>query len=142
MDSPEPVVESVDGELIAVHKAHKLARRMFVAGFFCLPLLWGFNVWLFWPDFRSGRDAVLSKFTRRSARGFTVHQQRFIQQAGHNSSAHQGLHRVLRTERLAPEEDHAGCVWDPSTADMAQWLPAHGQHCIRNALNRLTCEVP
>ncbi|GFH11231.1 presenilin enhancer 2, partial [Haematococcus lacustris] len=72
MDSPEPVVESVDGELIAVHKAHKLARRMFVAGFFCLPLLWGFNVWLFWPDFRSGRDAVLSKFTRRSAVCFLV----------------------------------------------------------------------
>jgi presenilin enhancer 2 len=36
-------------------------------GFAFLPLLWLMNVWLFWPDFRSKRDAVLAQYTRRSA---------------------------------------------------------------------------
>ncbi|KAK9819703.1 hypothetical protein WJX72_001443 [[Myrmecia] bisecta] len=34
--------------------------------------MWFVNVWFFWADFRSGRDPVLRKYTRRSAVGFLL----------------------------------------------------------------------
>lgn len=34
---------------------------VFYAGFALLPWLWVMNVWLFWHDFRHGRDSVIQK---------------------------------------------------------------------------------
>jgi hypothetical protein len=31
----------------------------FYAGFACLPMLWLVNVWLFWPQCRTGSDSVI-----------------------------------------------------------------------------------
>ena len=41
-------------------------------GFFFLPFLWLVNVWLFWPDLRSGRDREIQKYARRSLYGVIV----------------------------------------------------------------------
>ncbi|KAL3159176.1 hypothetical protein ABBQ32_011160 [Trebouxia sp. C0010 RCD-2024] len=63
-------VTSVDGQEISTPHAQKLCMRMFYAGIFLLPWLWVMNVWLFWHDFRHGRDLVIQKYTRHSAAGF------------------------------------------------------------------------
>lgn len=52
-------VETIDGDPLLASEARTLARRYWLAGFFALPWLWATNVWLFWPDFRHGRDPVV-----------------------------------------------------------------------------------
>ncbi|KAG2440962.1 hypothetical protein HXX76_003815 [Chlamydomonas incerta] len=56
-----------------VQKARLLSKRMFYGGFCFLPLMWGMNVWLFWPDFKAPRgDPIIRKYTKWSAIGFIV----------------------------------------------------------------------
>jgi len=45
---------------------------LFYGGFALLPWLWFTNVWLFWPEFRHGKDEEIQKYTRRSATGFCI----------------------------------------------------------------------
>lgn len=59
-------VETIDGEPLERDKARSLSKRVFIAGFACLPWLWAVNVWMFWPDFRAG-DPVVQAYARRSA---------------------------------------------------------------------------
>ncbi|KAG2493278.1 hypothetical protein HYH03_008415 [Edaphochlamys debaryana] len=69
----DAVVESIDYEVIPLPKARMIAKRMFFAGCFFLPLLWASNIWLFWPDFRSPRgDPVIKKYTKWSTIGFVI----------------------------------------------------------------------
>ncbi|PNH09071.1 putative gamma-secretase subunit PEN-2 [Tetrabaena socialis] len=69
----EGIVDTVDYEALPAAKARLMSRRMFLGGFFFLPLMWGANVWLFWPDFRAPRgDPVIKRYTKYSAVGFTV----------------------------------------------------------------------
>lgn len=63
---------TVDGELLPIEEARKTCKRMFYAGFACLPFFWAVNVWLFWPYFVHGGDSVIQTYTRRSAIGFAV----------------------------------------------------------------------
>lgn len=87
MDSPL-VIETVDGDGMPTEEARVLCKRSealflfkFEFGFFfffrskvqssqnavfyggcaLLPWLWFVNVWLFWPDFIKGNDAIVSK---------------------------------------------------------------------------------
>lgn len=48
-DLDAPPVQTVDGDYLASLEARKTARRYYAVGFFCLPLFWAVNVWLFWP---------------------------------------------------------------------------------------------
>ncbi|PNW80568.1 hypothetical protein CHLRE_07g323050v5 [Chlamydomonas reinhardtii] len=69
----DQIVESVDYEVMPVQKARTLSKRMFYGGFCFLPLMWGMNVWLFWPDFKAPRgDPIIRKYTKWSAIGFIV----------------------------------------------------------------------
>lgn len=72
------VVESVDGEVFQADKARLIAKRMFYAGFACLPFVWIVNVWLFWHDFIHGHDMEVKKYTRYSLLGFVIYSAAFL----------------------------------------------------------------
>ncbi|KAK9826991.1 hypothetical protein WJX74_002893 [Apatococcus lobatus] len=65
-------VRTVDGADMPLQQAHRLTKVFFLAGCCLLPWVWFVNVWLFWPSFRTGSDAVMAKYTRWSATGFLI----------------------------------------------------------------------